>query len=229
MVTVDGGLHPFEGRPEPLLQFIEEGCLEGIAEERVIEISDIPPQAAVSQAAFGDQAVDMGVPLQVAAEGVEDADESGGEGLGFVHPEEHAQDDAPYGREKTVQEGAVGKEERPQLFRNGEDAMAVPDIDDLEGHGEGTVDGILVPACGAETAVAAEGDELQLPADRTAIHGTAERGIAAVDHLVDVLDDRWAGMHRIDDFLVMIPEDSLEYVHATIMNQTNTKRNPYPS
>jgi len=229
MVTVDGGLHLSERRPEPLRQFIQEGRLEGIAEERVIEISDVPPQAAVPQAAFGDQAVDMGVPLQVAAEGVEDADETGSEGLGFVHPEEHAQDDAPYGREKTVQEGTVGKEERPQLFRNGEDAMAVPDIDNLEGHGESTVDGILVSACGAETAVAAERDELQLPADRTAIHGTAERGIAAVDHLVDVLDDRWAGMHRIDDFLVMVPEDSLEYVHAAIMNQTNTKRNPYPS
>jgi hypothetical protein len=171
----------------------------------------------------------MRVPLQVAAKGVENADESGSEGLGFVHPEEHTQNDAPYGREKAVQEGAVGKEERPQLFRNGEDAMAMLDIDDFEGHGEGTVNGILVSACGTETAVASERNELQLPADRAAIHGPAKRGITAVDHLVDVLDDRWTGMQRIDDFFVMVPEDFLEYVHVTIMNQTSTKRNPYPS
>ena len=48
------------------------------------------PEAVVTVSAFRYKAVDVGVPLQVSAEGMEDHDKSGREVLGLVHLEKHA-------------------------------------------------------------------------------------------------------------------------------------------
>lgn len=49
------------------------------------------------------------------------------------------------------------------------------------------------------------------------------------NHVTIHENDCYIGQPFSGYFFVMVPEDFLEYVHVTIMNQTSTKRNPYPS
>lgn len=95
---------------------------------------------------------------------------------------------------ETVKERAVTQEEIPELFVNGKDTVAVGDIDQFKGHGSSALHGVKISAGRAETAMAAEGNKLELSAVRAAIHGTAERRITAVDHFIYVFYDRLTWM-----------------------------------
>lgn len=61
--------------------------------------------------------------------------------------------------EETVKQGAVLKEEVPELAVNGENTVAVGAVDELKGHGGSALHGVQIPTGGAEAAVAAERDE----------------------------------------------------------------------
>ncbi len=111
--------------------------------------------------------------------------------------------------EKAVQQGPVVKEELPEVPVNSKNEVPVGGIDKLKGHGSGTPHGIQVSAGRAETAVAAEGDEFQLPAAGAAVHGPARGGTATVHHLNDIFHLSFSGMEGIFNFLIMIPEDVL--------------------
>ena len=63
IVTIAQSLCFFEGWAEFTLHFIKESSTEGIAQESVVKIVHIFPETAVTQSAFGQQAVDMGVPF----------------------------------------------------------------------------------------------------------------------------------------------------------------------
>ena len=91
--------------------------------------------------------------------------------------------------EETVKQGAVLKEEVPELAVDGEDTVPVDAADELKGHGGSALHGVQVPTGGAEAAVAAERNEFQFAAVGTAIHCTTKGRIAAVDHLLNIFDD----------------------------------------
>lgn len=57
--------------------------------------------------AFGNEAVNMWVPLQGSPERVKDADESRNKVFGFIDVVEHPQDNTAYSQEEAVEEGAV--------------------------------------------------------------------------------------------------------------------------
>lgn len=109
---------------------------------------------------------------------------------------------------------------------NGKDTMSVGDIDELKGHGGSAFHGVLVAIGGVETAVAAERDEFQFSAVRAAVHGTAERRIATVNHLIDIFHFRIPGVEGIYNFFVMVSKNLLKDIHKTIMQENDTKRNP---
>ena len=77
--------------------------------------------------------------------------------------------------EEAVKQGAVIEKEITEIFINGEDTMAVLNMNQFEGHTGSAVHGVFVTAGRAETAVATERNKLKLTAVRTAIHGTAKR------------------------------------------------------
>ena len=87
---------------------------------------------------------------------MEDHDETGSEVHGFILLKKHTGDNAVYGMEKTVEEGAVIEKKVPELFINGKDTMAVRDINKFKGHRGSTIHGIFISTGRAETAVAAE-------------------------------------------------------------------------
>ncbi len=102
VVFVAGRFYFFESAADFCFHFIEQGGLEDVAQKIVVEISLFTPQPTIANSAFRNQAMDMGVPFQVPAECMEDADETGGEKFRFVVFVEHAQDNTLYGRKKAA-------------------------------------------------------------------------------------------------------------------------------
>lgn len=92
--------------------------------------------------------------------------------------------------EEAVKKFTVIEEKFAEIFINSKDTMPVGNVDQFKGHRGSALHGIKVSAGRTETAVAAEGDEFQPTVMRTAIHGTAKGGIAAVDHFIHVFNDR---------------------------------------
>ena len=115
-----------------------------------------------------------------------------------------------------------------KVFINSKDTVSVRDIDELESHVGGTFHGILIAAGRAETAVAAERDELKVAAFWTAVHSAAKRRVTTVNHLLDIIDHSVARMKSIYHFFIMIGKDSLKDIHEISMNEMMGKENPKP-
>lgn len=180
MFAVTSCFYFFKRRPDPDFQFIEESGAESTAEIVIVKVPDMTPGAVITETAFGEETVDMGIPFEVPAKSVEDHDISRGEIFGLVELEKHTGDDTGDRMEETVQERAVLEEKGTEIFINGKDAMAMADIDELKKHRGGAFHSVFITAGRAETAAATERDEIQLAAVGTAVHGTAKGRIAAV-------------------------------------------------
>lgn len=180
MFAVTSCFYFFKRRPDPDFQFIEESGAESTAEIVIVKVPDMTPGAVITVTAFGEEAVDMGIPFEVPAKSVEDHDISRGEIFGLVELEKHTGDDTGDRMEETAQERAILEEKGTEIFINGKDAMAMADIDELKKHRGGAFHSVFVTAGRAETAAATERDEFQLAAMGTAVHGTAKRRIGAV-------------------------------------------------
>ena len=118
---------------------------------------------------------------------------------------------------QAVKEYTVFKEEVAEVFIDGENTMPVSNINQFERHVGGTFHGILIAAGRAETAVAAERDELKVAAFWTAVHSAAKRRVTTVNHLLDIIDHSVARMKSIYHFFIMIGKDFLENIHKIIM------------
>ena len=140
---------------------------------------DITPEAVVTIAALGNEAVDMRVPFQIPAEGMEDHDKAGGEVHGFILLQEHTGNDTGDGMEKAVKQAAVMEEEFPKLVIYSENTVAVDNVDQLKGHRGSAAHSVKISTSRAETAVAAEGNKFELSAMGAAIHGATKGWIAA--------------------------------------------------
>lgn len=110
---------------------------------------------------------------------------------------------------QTIKQRTVFKEKITKIFINGEDTMAVLNMNQFEGHTGSAVHGVFVTAGRAETAVATERNKLKLTAVRTAIHGTTKRGITTINHFIDIFHLRISGMKSIFYFFIMVEKDSL--------------------
>ena len=159
---------------------------------------------------------------------MQDTDESGNEISGSVHLVKHAEHNGADSVEQAVQQGAVFQEIRPEFFGDRKDTMPVVAVDQFTSHGSCPFPGIKVAASRTETGMAAKRDEVEMTALRTAVHGAAEGGVTAVDHLINVFNLRGTGMKSIEYFFIIIAEDFLENVHKIIMKKKGTKENPKP-
>ena len=107
---------------------------------------------------------------------------------------EHAENDTADSTEETVQKGAIRKEERTEFFSNGEYTVTVLHMDDLEGHLCCAIDRIHVSARRTEAAMTPERNKLQMSAVTAAIHSPAKGGVATVDHLIHIFNNRRSWM-----------------------------------
>ena len=73
--------------------------------------------------------------------------------------------------------------------------MAMCDINQFKGHTGSAFHGIFVAAGRAETAMTAERNKFKISAVRTAVHGTTERWITAMNHLIDIFHLSFSGQY----------------------------------
>lgn len=111
----------------------------------------VPPGEVVADTAFRDETVDMRIPFEVSAKGMQNTDKAGSKELRFIIFVEQTGNDAVHGGKEVVEKGTVIKEERTQFVGNGEDTMPVRDIDDLKRHRSSPVNGVHVAAGRTET------------------------------------------------------------------------------
>lgn len=107
---------------------------------------------------------------------------------------EHTEDDTSDSEEKAVKEGTVFKEKMAELLINGEDAVAVGAVDQLERHLGRAFLAVFDTTGRAEAAFTAEGDKFHVMALWADIHGTAIRRVAAMDHFFHIFYNRIAWM-----------------------------------
>ena len=102
------------------------------------------------------------------------------------------------------------------------------DGNEFKRHTGSAFHGIFVATGRAETAVAAERDKFKISTVSAGIHGTAERRVATVNHLIYVFYLRTSGMKRVFDFLIIVGKDSLQDIHKSIIQEKRRKRNTTP-
>ena len=99
---------------------------------------------------------------------------------------------------ETVEQRTVFKEKMAQVTVNSKNTVTVFNRNKFKRHGSGTFHGVFVAAGRAKPAVTPERDKLKVAAMGTAIHGTAEGRIAAVDHFVYVFNYGRSRMQQIN-------------------------------
>lgn len=89
VLLVAAGFYFFKRGTDPVFQLVKQDSTEGVAEIGIVEMPDVAPETVVTVTTFGNEAVDMWVPFQVPAEGVENKDNAGCEIHGFVLFKKH--------------------------------------------------------------------------------------------------------------------------------------------
>lgn len=174
MLAVTVGFYFFKRRSNPVFQLIEKSGTESITEKVVVKMFDMTPETIITVAAFGKDAVDVGIPFEVAAKSMEDHDIAGSKIFGMVQFQKHAGYDTGDGMEKAVEERTVVKEEVAEIFINGKNAMTMLDIDEFKRHTGGAFHGIFVAAGWTKAAVTAKRDKPEVTAMRASVHGAAK-------------------------------------------------------
>lgn len=81
--------HLFERRTNLVFQPIEKGSTESITEKVVVKMFYMTPETIIAETAFREEAVDVGIPFEVPAEGMEDHDIAGSVIFGMIEIEKH--------------------------------------------------------------------------------------------------------------------------------------------
>lgn len=210
ILFVNSGLSLFERRADMPFQFIKECSLESLAQVSVVEMLYNFPETVIRKAAFGKKAVNMRIPFQGSAEGVQDADKAWDEVSALIHLVEKPEDDTADSLEEAVEQGTVIQEERTQVFINGEDDMPVSTAEEFKGHFSGAFNAVLIATGRAEFGMAAKGDEFKFATVSTAKHGATERGIPTINHFFDVFHDNGTGMKDILYFFIVFFKNLLK-------------------
>lgn len=185
----------------------------------MIEVFNRAPESVIGIPAFGEKAVDVGIPPKRASKGMKDTNETGDKIFRFVQGEKEFLDDIGNSLKETVKQGAVFKEKMAEGFSNSEDQVPVGTINQFKGHGSRPVIGILGPACRAKFGMTAKRNKFKVSIMGTAIHGTTIGGIPTVDYFFDVF---------IFNNFIIIFEHLLYHIHEIIMKQSRAESKPLP-
>lgn len=128
----------------------------------------------------------MRIPCEVPAKRMKDTDKAGNKYLRFIKIKKHTRNNALNSMKETVKQGSIFEEKVAKFFCDGKNAVPMLDIDDIEGHGSGSVNSVFSATGRAETAMASKRNKLKLAAFGTAVHGAAIGRISAVDHFFNV-------------------------------------------
>ena len=90
MLGVTFRFYFFERRSDPVFQFMEKSSTESVTEIVVIQVFYMTPEAVITVSAFGKEAVNVGIPFEIAAKSMKGHDIAGSEIFGMVQVEKHS-------------------------------------------------------------------------------------------------------------------------------------------
>lgn len=85
------------------MKMIEESGTKRFAQKRIVKVGKAFPRSHATDSDFGNEDMDVRIPLKAAAEGVEDTDKTGSKMFGFVNLAEHTKNDITNRIKKTVE------------------------------------------------------------------------------------------------------------------------------
>lgn len=204
MILVDVRFDFFERIAEFIMESIKQSGTERFAQESIVEVFDAFPRRDTSDSDFGNENVNMRIPLKAAPKGMKNTDKAGSKMFSLIEFAEHTKNDVADRKKKTVEQRAISAEEDAKLLWDGKNAMSVNTLNDFERHGSGALDGIEISAGRAKAALAAKRNKFERTTRRTPIHGSAISRISAMNHLFDAFKNNRASLKGVLDFFVMI-------------------------
>ena len=140
---------------------------------------------------------------------MKNADKTRSKVFRFIDLEKHAKDDITDRKKETIQKRSVFEEIRTKFFWDSENTMAMNTGNKLAGHMEGMELIGFVSTGRAKAAFTAKGNEFQISAVRTSIHGTTVRRVTTGNHLADIFDDSRTRVEFVTDVFIIISKDGL--------------------
>lgn len=153
------GFYFFKRRTEESFHLIEESGAESIPKKGVVKMLYGFPESIITKTAFGNKAVNVRVPFEIPAKGMQNHEKAGGKIFGLIDFEKHTGDDTVDGMKKAVKECAVFEKEIPKVFVNGKNTVAMAGLYEFESHAGRALHGIFDAAGRAKAAVTAERNE----------------------------------------------------------------------
>ena len=140
---------------------------------------------------------------------MKNADKTRSKVFRFIDLEKHPKDDITDRNKEIIQKGSVFEEIRTKFFWDSENTMAMNTGNELAGHMEGTELIVFVSTGREKAAFTAKGNEFQISAVRTSIHGTTVRSVTTGNHLADIFDDSRTRVEFVTDVFIIISKDGL--------------------
>ena len=102
LIPVNRGFDFFEGITNPGMHFVKESGLKRFPKKLVVEVFKRTPTTGITNATFGNEAVDMRIPFKVTTKSMQDTDEAGSKTFRFVFTVKHSEDNTTDSREKGI-------------------------------------------------------------------------------------------------------------------------------
>ncbi len=133
--------------------------------------------------------MDMRIPLEVTAEGMERTDDSRSKGFLVIEGVHPVGDHLSRSLEQKIKKSAVFSKELTKLLGNRKDNVSVAAVDQLCGDGIGTISLISGATGIAETRFTAEGDIVEVIAVMTVVESIALFQITTIQHFFHFIPD----------------------------------------
>ena len=143
------------------MHFVKQCGTKSISKVGIIKVCDMAPKTIIAVAIFGNQTVNVRIPLKIPAKSMKNHDVAGSEVFGFIKFEKHTGNDAVNCMKKTVKKGAVMEEKITEIFINGKNTVAMSNIDQFKRHIGSAFHGIFVTTSGTKAAVTTERDKFE--------------------------------------------------------------------
>ena len=103
MILINSRFDFLEGRTKFVMEAIEQSGTEGTAKKRIVKVFNTFPRSNTPDSDFGDEDVDVRIPLKATNKVMENTNETWSETLSFIEFAEHTKNNVPDGMEKAVE------------------------------------------------------------------------------------------------------------------------------
>ena len=144
--------------------------LERLAKKGIVEMLNDTPKTIVREPSFRNKAMNVRIPFKRTAKGVENTDKAWDKIFRFVQLVKHTKYNTADSVKQTIQKRTVLKKKETELFVNGKNTVAVSTLNQLKGHGIGSVLAVFYTTGWTKSAFTAERHKFEVSTFGTGIH-----------------------------------------------------------